>query len=174
LSPLAAGRIARVDLEQARHAPGVLAAVSSADLPSLDLPGPERPLARDRVFFAGQPVAAVVAETEAQAADAIELVDVEYEPLPSAVDPLDAIEKSAPIVLDRGGAGLDDAGAHGVTGGGEAASERAPNVTAQVRFAEGDVAAALRDSAVVVQHRYVIPAVHQGFIETPLAIARPE
>ena len=174
LSPLAAARIARVDLEQARRAPGVLAAVSGADLPSLDLAGPEQPLARDRVFFAGQPVVAVVAETEAEAADAIELVDVEYEPLPGAVDPLEAIAPNAPTVLDRGGAALDDAGAHGVTGGGEAASELAPNVTAHVRFAEGDVAAALRESAEVVQRRYVIPAVHQGFIETHLAIARPE
>lgn len=174
LSPVASARIARVDLQEARHAPGVLAAVSGADLPDLELAGPDQPLARERVFFAGQPVVAIVAETEAEAADAIELVDVEYEPLPSVVDPLAALTERAPTVLDRGGSGLDDAGAHGVTGGGEAASELPSNVTAQVRFADGDVEAALRDAAVVVKGRYVIPPVHQGFLETHLAIARPE
>jgi len=174
LSPVSSARIARVDLEAARRAPGVIAAVAGADLPDLGLAGPEQPLARERVFFAGQPVVAVVAETEALAADAIELVDLEYEMLPAVVDPDAALAPDAPRVLDRGHAGLDDAGAHGVSGGGEAASVRPPNVTAQVRFAEGDVETALRASAAVVRRRYSIPAVHQGFIEPHLAIARPE
>ena len=174
LSPLAAARIARLDLEAARRARGVLAAVAGADLPDLRLAGPEQPLARDRVFYAGQPVVAVVAETEAQAADALELVDVEYVPLPASVHPDAARAPEAAPVLDHGAAALDDAGAHGVTGGGREADERAPNVTAQVRFDRGDVAGALRASAVVVRGRYVVPAVHQGFIEPHLAIARPE
>jgi CO/xanthine dehydrogenase Mo-binding subunit len=174
LSPLPAARILHVDLEAARRAPGVLAAVGGADLPDLALAGPDRPLARDRVFFTGQPVVAVVAETEAQAADAIELVEVEYEPLPAALDPLEAMAEESPVVLDSGGAGLDDAGAHGVAGGGREASERPPNVTAQVGFAQGDVDAALAGSAAVVRRRYVLPAVHQGFIETHVAAARPE
>jgi CO/xanthine dehydrogenase Mo-binding subunit len=174
LSPFPAARIARLDLEAARSAPGVLAAVGGGDLPDLTLAGPDLPLARDRVFFTGQPVVAVVAETEAQAADAIELVNVEYEPMPAAIDPLEAMAESAPVVLDAGGSGLDDAGAHGATGGGEQTEERPPNVTAQVRFAEGDVETALAASAVVVKGRYVVPAVHQGFIETHIAIARTE
>jgi CO/xanthine dehydrogenase Mo-binding subunit len=174
LSPQPAARIARLDLDAARRAPGVLAAVGGRDLPDLRLGGPDLPLARDRVFYAGQPVVAVVAETEAQAADAVDLVDVEYEPLPAALDPLEAMAGDAPRVLDAGGAGLDDAGAHGVTGGGEAAKELPPNVTAQVRFAVGDVEEALAASAAIVRRRYRVPAVHQGFIETHLARARPE
>jgi CO/xanthine dehydrogenase Mo-binding subunit len=175
LSPFPAARITGVDLEAARTAPGVLAAVSGADLPDLGLAGPERPLARERVFYAGQPVVAVVAETEAQAADAVELAVVDYEPLPVAVDPAAALADGAPAVLDQGEAGLDDAGAHGVTGGGRSAEERLPaNVTAQVRFDEGDAAAALERSAAVVRGRYALPPVHQGFIEPHLAVARPE
>jgi CO/xanthine dehydrogenase Mo-binding subunit len=174
LSPLPAARITHVDLEAARRAPGVLAAVSGADLPPLDLAGPDLPLARDRVFFAGQPVVAVVAETEAQAADAVELAHVEYEALPAVVDPEEAMGEGAPVVLDQGASGLEDAGAHGVTGGGAEAAERPPNVTAQVSFAQGDVDAALAGSAAVVRRRYVLPAVHQGFIETHMSIARPE
>jgi CO/xanthine dehydrogenase Mo-binding subunit len=174
LSPHAAARIVRVNLDAARRAPGVLAAVSGADLPDLGLAAPDRPLAADHVSFAGQPVAAVVAETEAQAADAVELIDVEYEPLPAALDPIDAMARHAPEVLGRGGAALDDAGAHGATGGGQEVRDRPPNVTAEVRFAEGDAAAAMAASHVVVSGRYRMPAVHQGFIETHLAIARPE
>jgi CO/xanthine dehydrogenase Mo-binding subunit len=174
LSPHPAARIVRVDLDAARRAPGVLAAVAGADLPDLGLTGPDRPLATDHVSFAGQPVAAVVAETEAQAADAVDLVQVEYEPVPAAIDTLGATESGSPPVLDRGGAGLDDAGAHGVTGGGQEVRELPPNVTAEVRFAEGDVAAALAASARVARGRYRLPAVHQGFIETHLAVARPE
>jgi CO/xanthine dehydrogenase Mo-binding subunit len=174
LSPLPAARIARVDLEAARRAPGVLAAVCGADLPELGLAGPEQPLARERVFYAGQPVVAVVAETEAQAADAIELVDVEYVPLPASVDPAAAQAPGTAAVLDQGAAALDDAGAHGVTGGGHEAADLPPNVTAEVRFDRGDVSAALRESVVVVRGRYAIPAVHQGFMEPHVAIARPE
>ena len=174
LSPHASARIAGVDLEAARRSPGVLAALAGADLPDLGLAGPDRPLATDHVSFAGQPVAAVVAETEAQAADAIELIEVEYEPLPAALDPIDAMAKDAPSVLDRGGAALDDAGAHGATGGGQQVRNLPPNVTAEVRFAEGDVDAALAASHAVARGRYRVPAVHQGFIETHLAIARPE
>ena len=174
LSPHASARIAGVSLEAARRSPGVLAVLAGADLPDLGLAGPDRPLATDHVSFAGQPVAAVVAETEAQAADAIELIEVEYEPLPAALDPIDAMAKDAPAVLDRGGAALDDAGAHGATGGGQQVRDLPPNVTAEVRFAEGDVDAALAASHAVARGRYRVPAVHQGFIETHLAIARPE
>jgi len=61
-----------------------------------------------------------------------------------------------------------------VTGGGGQTGDLPPNVTAQSRLAEGDAAAALGRSDVVVSGRYVLPQVHQGFIEPHLAIARPE
>ena len=173
-SPHPAARALWVDLAAARRAPGVLAAVSGADLAVEHLAGPERPLARERVFFAGQPVAAVVAESEAAAADAVALIEVEYEPLEAVFDPLVAMAEHAPPVLDRGAAGMDDAGAHGASGGGERAAETPPNVTAQSNFSAGDADAALAGSAVVVERRYVVPAVHQGFLETHVAIARPE
>jgi CO/xanthine dehydrogenase Mo-binding subunit len=48
--------------------PGALAVVSGADLPPTRLPGPDRPLAVGEVYFVGQPVIAVVAQTEADAA----------------------------------------------------------------------------------------------------------
>ena len=66
LSPHPAARITAVHADAARQVPGVIAVISGADLPELKgIPGADLPLARDRVFFAGQPVVAVVGETEA-------------------------------------------------------------------------------------------------------------
>ncbi|HLH71550.1 MAG TPA: xanthine dehydrogenase family protein molybdopterin-binding subunit [Candidatus Dormibacteraeota bacterium] len=174
LSPHPAARVVGVDLEAARQVPGVLVAVSGMDLPDLGLAGPEQPLARERVFYAGQPVAAVVAETEAQAADAAALVQVDYEVLPAVIDPFEALREGAPKVLEEVGAGPDDAGAHGLSAAGEMSGERPANVTAQVRFRRGEVEEALAGCHAVVRRRYVLPAVHQGFMEPHVAVARSE
>jgi aerobic carbon-monoxide dehydrogenase large subunit len=97
-SPVAHGRIVSVDTGQAAASPGVVA-VLTADEVDLD---PIRPpggipgemsapvLARDTVRYVGEPVAVVVAETRAQAADAAELVSVDYDALPAVIDLEDA------------------------------------------------------------------------------------
>ena len=87
------------------HAPGLVRVLTAEDLPAsvrplpvmrfedadvADVPHPI--LARDEVRYAGQPVAAVVAESRAQAVDAAELVEVEYEPVRAIVDPGEASE----------------------------------------------------------------------------------
>lgn len=174
LSPHPAAFISRVDLGAATAAPGVLAAVAGADLPAVPATGAEAPLARHRVHYAGQPVAAVVAETEAQAADALALVEVDYEPAPAVIDPLKAVQDGAPKVFEGAGQGLEDAGAHGLVGVEQLAGERPANVTAQVGFRSGDAHAALAASEVVVEGRYEVAAVHQGFIEPHVSVAVPE
>ena len=175
LSPYPAARIVRVDLSRARALPGVLAAVAGADLPPTPAHGADAPLARERVYFAGQPVAAVVAETEAIATDATALIEVEYEVLPAVLNLEDAMRPGAPRVLVEGAEAADDAAAHGVgPAGRELAEERGPNVTAQSRIERGDVAAALQRCEVVVRGRFVSPPVHQGFLEPHVTTVRPE
>ncbi len=93
-SPMAHARILGIDTAAAAEAPGVVAVYTADDLSlpahhdfivlNPDLPRP--PLATDRVRFVGESVALVVAESKAAAVDAAELVDVDYEPLPAAVD----------------------------------------------------------------------------------------
>ena len=102
-SPVAHARLLQVDAEAARKAPGVLAVFTAEDLEgklrnSMDAgvvqnrdgtPGaaPIRPiLAADKVAYVGEAVAAVVAETQAQARDAAELIELNYEELPVAFD----------------------------------------------------------------------------------------
>src|SRR3954452_14526564 len=103
-SPHAHARIARVTAPE--RADGLLAVLTGADLEGRVRPfpvgGPEGAerareahpvLAADVVRYAGQPVAVVVAESRALAEDALELVEVDYEPLPAVVDPHDAPER---------------------------------------------------------------------------------
>ena len=91
-------RIRAVDAEAALAVPGVVAVLTAADLPTAT--GGDRtaePLARDEVVFAGQPVAIVVAESEAAAEDGVEAVVVEYEPLDAVVDVEQAMAAGAPL-----------------------------------------------------------------------------
>lgn len=95
-SPYAHAEITSIDLADAAEAPGVLGVFTAADLAELRPIPPARPgipepmnqviLAVDRVRFVGQAVVAVVAETQAQAVDASEMVFVDYEPLPVLLD----------------------------------------------------------------------------------------
>ncbi|HEY9244687.1 MAG TPA: xanthine dehydrogenase family protein molybdopterin-binding subunit [Streptosporangiaceae bacterium] len=100
-SPIAHARIRAIDVSGALAAPGVLAAFTGADLADLPLLGApfpgvineemgQPPLARGVVRYVGEPVAVVVTETRAQAEDAAELVDVDYDPLPPLLDPAQA------------------------------------------------------------------------------------
>jgi len=88
LSTEAHARLRAVHVEAARATPGVVAVFTASDLPvTADPPAirQEVVLARETVTFAGQPVALVVAESAAAAADGAALVDVDYEPLPPVV-----------------------------------------------------------------------------------------
>ena len=92
-SPIAHARILDIDVSAALEAPGVVAAFTGADLADLPLikPGMNKQMARpvlatDKVRYVGEPVAIVVTEQPYQGEDAMELVDVDYEPLPAVVD----------------------------------------------------------------------------------------
>jgi carbon-monoxide dehydrogenase large subunit len=108
-SPHAHAAIASIELERSRAYPGVAAVITAADLPPETAPIPMRMyprpgmerllqpvLARDVVRYVGEPVAVVVTDSSYTAEDAAELVEVRYEPLDPVLDPLLAIEDSAP------------------------------------------------------------------------------
>jgi aerobic carbon-monoxide dehydrogenase large subunit len=117
-SPHAHARIRRIDAARAKAAPGVLCVLTGPDAAAeklgaftpflmpemLGAPKGYRTfwpvLAVDKVRFVGERVAFVVAETLSQARDAVELIEVDYEPLPSATNVDDAVEPSAAKVWD--------------------------------------------------------------------------
>ena len=138
-SPHPHARIARLDPLRARGVPGVRAVLTAADVPELKRKPPTRAhavLAIDRVVFAGQPVAAVAADEPAIAEEALDLIEVEYEVLPPAVDPLRAMQPGAPPVADAGTeADTSEALAHGSVAGVATETRPAKAVTSRSRRA---------------------------------------
>ncbi|MCL6606896.1 MAG: xanthine dehydrogenase family protein molybdopterin-binding subunit [Geminicoccaceae bacterium] len=115
-SPHAHARIRRIDTSKAMAAPGVLAVLTAADVGGASIPcfvpitnrdGSKAPmpahpiLCRDKVRYVGDKVAFVVAETRAQARDAAELVEVDYEPLEGVVDTAAALGARVPPVHEE-------------------------------------------------------------------------
>jgi CO/xanthine dehydrogenase Mo-binding subunit len=176
LSPHAHARIVRIDGRRAAGLPGVLGVFRAGDLglPGLDPTARTRaPLAVDRALFAGHPVAAVVAETPELAEDGAALVDVDYEVLPAAIDPVDAMRPDAPRVRAAAGAtGEEELAMHGAATGGERLREAVgPNVVSTQRFHRGDVTRALAAADVVLSGRFTTPVLHQGYLEPRAAVA---
>jgi aerobic carbon-monoxide dehydrogenase large subunit len=108
-SPFAHARIVGIDTSAAVAQPGVLAVLTAADLGMaryhtfmvLNERCARPPLAEAKVRFAGEPVAAVVAETAAAAVDAAQLVVVEYDPLPAVADAEEALAPGAPLQFEE-------------------------------------------------------------------------
>jgi aerobic carbon-monoxide dehydrogenase large subunit len=106
-SPLAHAKINSIDTERAAALPGVVAVVTGelmaqhnlAWMPTLS-GDTQAVLATDKVRFQGQEVAAVIAEEPYVAVDALELIEVDYDPLPAVTEPHAALEPDAPIIRD--------------------------------------------------------------------------
>ena len=98
---IASARIRHIDTREAAATPGVMAVVTGREIPVNSF-GPsikDQPvLADERVFHAGDGVAAVAAITEQIAIEALDKIKVEYEPLPAVFDPLEALKEDAPKV----------------------------------------------------------------------------
>jgi aerobic carbon-monoxide dehydrogenase large subunit len=107
-SPFAHARISSIDTSRAEALPGVVAVVTGelmaqhnlAWMPTLS-GDTQAVLATDKVRFQGQEVAAVVAESPYVAKDALELIDVDYEPLQAVTTPQQALEADAPLIRDE-------------------------------------------------------------------------
>ena len=114
-SPMAHGTLNSVDVEEARTKPGVVGVYVDGDLQIADRPGlpgvvPEAmsrpPLARGRVRFVGDIIAAVVAETSGQALDAAESVLPDIDPLPAVVGIEEAMAEGAPVIFEEHGSNV--------------------------------------------------------------------
>lgn len=177
MSVYAHARIRAIRVEGALSAPGVVAVLTAKDLPAIVPSSRSRLLlARDRVIFAGQPVAMVLAESEAAAEDGVQHVVVDYEPLPAAITMDEALTEGAPAVWPRGvPKGASDAGAHGADHGGDKKSDKdATNVAETDSFTRGDVDAGFAEADAIVERTFTTPIVHQSSIEPQAVIAQPD
>jgi CO/xanthine dehydrogenase Mo-binding subunit len=170
-------RVMAIRTDAARSLAGVVSVLTAADLPIVAT-GKGRlyqPLAREEVVYAGQPVAIVVAESEAIAEDAAQLVEVELDPLDAVLDVEAAAAPGAPqarVVAASEGDGSDIGDAHAAVAAGgledEALSE---NVLDTAQLTVGDVDAALASSHRTVSGRFTTPWVYQGYLEPQSAVA---
>lgn len=173
-SPHAHATVRSIDRESALAIAGVHSVLTAADLP--EIPVKQRSsllLARDRVRFVGHPVALVLAESEAAAQDAADLVFVDYETLPAVVELEDALAADAAAVWPEGMPGQsDEAAAHGAAaGGGGAEPVPSPNVTGRVQFDRGDLASGFSEADVIVERTYRTESVHQSYLEPHVTLA---
>jgi carbon-monoxide dehydrogenase large subunit len=120
-SPHAHARLGRIDVSAARTMPGVLAVLTAVDADAalpVDLPGdwpsfddidhrpPNKILARDKVRYVGEAVVGVVATSRAEAFDAIDAIEIDYDSLPAVADPEAALEPGAPLLYEEFGSNL--------------------------------------------------------------------
>jgi CO/xanthine dehydrogenase Mo-binding subunit len=171
-SPHAHARIKSIDTSEALKMPGVLAAITHADLPAAEFKEIDAGegvvnfrrasmniLADKKVTYKGHMVAAVAAVDRNTAIEAVKRIKVEYEPLPIVHSVEEALAPDAPIILeDLVG---DDLG------------EKVPNtnVARHFRHEFGDPDAAFKQCSLVVDRTFSLEMVHQGYIELHNAVA---
>ena len=159
-------RIVRLDTSKAEAHPGVRCVITGTDFPNIRYgSGALRDryvMPRDVVNFVGEPIAAVAADDEAAAQEAIELIEVEYEDLPAVVNPLSAIGSGAATVHPD----LEEYEGYGFTLG--------HNVSTLLDADRGDVDQAFRDADVVVEEVYRSQGINQGFLEPMACVADVE
>jgi aerobic carbon-monoxide dehydrogenase large subunit len=135
-------KIKSIDTTAAQKLPGVVAVYTGKDvqkigpvpcaaaLPDLKVPD-HRTLASTKVYFVGHPVAVVVAETKSAARDAVDLIEVDYEELPVALDEEKAADAKSPVIHEQFGT----------------------NVAYKLTAGEGDIEAALKSADKVVKQK---------------------
>ncbi len=172
-SPHAHALLRGLDTDAAAALPGVHSVLTARDLPSIT-PSNRATLllASDRVRFVGHPVALVLAQTEAAAQDAAELVIGDYEVLPAVVDLEQSLRADAHAVWPEGLPGDSaEAAAHGAAGGNDSASSAAsPNVAGRMAFEQGDLEDAFAAADLVVDRTFHTASVHQGYLEPHVSL----
>lgn len=164
-SPVAHGRIRKIDVQKALKLSGVRAVLTNEDLLGakigkkiVDMPI----LADGRVRYRGEKVAAVAADSEAIAEAALDLIEVEYEELPIVTDPLEAMTPEAPLL--HPGLAEYKGLLHKI--------ETPSNVFVHLTWKKGVVEEGFRQSDVVVENTFTVPAVHQAYIEPHSSLVR--
>lgn len=173
-SPYAHALIKSIDTSKAEVFPGVRAVVTSQDFPiakdkredfsdaSLRIRYlSENVLASQKVLYKGHAVAGVAAINPHVAEEALKLIEVEYQPLPSVTNVEDSIQGNAPLLHDH--LMTDDLGEK---------TKTASNIAKHFQFLKGNPEQAFNKADVVKEREFRTASVHQGYIETHNSTAR--
>ena len=170
-SPYAHAKIVSIDTSRAEARRGVYCVLTGNNLEGLNPyyghAVKDHPLlAIEKVRYAGEPVAAVVAVDERTAFEALEYIDVKYEELKPVLTPQEAMEKDAPLIHQR----KFEAGAlRGFEG--EVTAGKGSNICQEHHLKWGDVEKAFKEAAAVVEGEYYFPMTYAYAMEPYVAIA---
>ena len=158
-SIFAHARVRKIDTSRAEALKGVLAVVTGPEVACETKPLPPRAItasarqfamAADKARFVGEPVAAVVAEDRYIAEDALDLIDVDYEPLPPVVQIEDALQPDAPVLFEEAGS----------------------NVLLHHTLVHGDIEKAYQEADLILKERFRVHRYSSTPLETWAIIAR--
>lgn len=155
LSPLAHAKIISINTTKAKALKGVKAVLTGADVPDVSWgTSPARYdefiLAKDKVRYVGDVVAAVAAVDEATCYEALKLIEVEYEELPAVFDPMEAMEEGAPRLFDH---------------------KYKNNINTRVDHHFGDIDKGFAEADHIREHRFVGNRTFQNPMEPHVAVA---
>ena len=164
-SPYAHAKIKSIKYEDSLKASGVRAVLTGQYFPHLigstiiDRP----PIAIDKVRYNGEPVAVVVADSEAEAERAAQMIKIEYEPLPVVNSPSEAIKKDSPLIHEKlGNYGIID----------EVFPEPNTNIANRTKIRKGDIKKGWDETEVTVEESFSFPPSDHAAMETRSVTAR--
>ena len=166
-SPHAHARIRGIDTSKAARLPGVKAVITAADLPDLTNGDSDlfdildNCMARTKALYDGHAVAAVAAIDAATAAEALALIEVDYEVLPHVTDVDEAMKPAAPLLHVTT-----------FTKGVEPKPTAPSNVASRSQFGHGDVEEGFKEADIVLERSFKTEQAHQGYIEPHACFAK--
>jgi len=157
-------RIARIGTTASKAIPGVVAVLTGQDMPfRVGMYAGDRDLlAVEKVRWAGHPVALVVAETLESTERAAELVNIEYESLPTVFDPVEAMKPEAPLLHEKMGEYRHAPAFNPVPG---------TNIANKFTLIHGDVERGLKEADEVIEDEFVVSHVSHAYMETQNVVA---
>lgn len=164
-SPYPHAMIRRLDVSKAQALEGVMAVITAADVPGdqdeMKLVSSEIPrLAKKKVLFEGQPIAAVAAINPYIAEDALSLIEVDYEEVTPLLDVLENMKPDAPLIHPN------------IYTKGLVEEETTPsNISKCVKLKCGDIEAGFKEADLVLENTFRTQTVHQGYLEPMSAVA---
>lgn len=154
LSPFPHAEIISIDTAEAKAMPGVKAVLTAEDVPGPNLFGliqPDQPvLAREKVRFVGDVVAAVFAETRKQAEKAVRAVQLRYQPLEVVSSPEEALKPDAPLIHSGG------------------------NLLKKANINRGDIVAGFAQADITLEEDFATLPVEHAYLETEAGVAAPQ
>ena len=166
-SPIAYGRIKRIDTSKALKVPGVKAVVTGQDVAGLRIGRCiyDTPVVADGVVrFIGEKVAAVAAETRLAAEQALDLIEVEYEELEPLLDPVEAAKPDAPVLHP------DLLSYRGLP----VPVEKLSNVFAYLKWGKGNIEEGFKQADLVVENTFTTQVTHQSYLEPHACVVKAD